>query len=293
MQRSTTATDAVPARAPIGVFDSGVGGLTVLRALSERLPGEDFVYLGDTARLPYGTKSPGSIRQYSLQAARLLHRRGVKCLVVACNTASAIALDALVAEFAPVPVIGVLEPGAEAACRASRSGRIAVLATESTVRGGAYQAAIARRQPAAVVTALACPMFVALAEEGWTDGPIVQAIIHRYLDEVFVAGDAAGHPDTLVLGCTHFPVLAPELRAALGPGVAIVDSAATTAAALQQVLRARGLLRDRSAGGAITLLATDGPERFARFGAVFLGRPLAAADVEVVDLSFAPAASGA
>ena len=182
---------------PIGVFDSGVGGLTVLRALLERLPGEDFVYLGDTARLPYGTKSPGSIRQYSLQAARLLHERGVKCLVVACNTATAVALDALTQEFAPVPVIGVIEPGAAAACRATHSGRIAVLATESTVRGGAYQAEIARRRPGAVVIARACPLFVALAEEGWTDGPIVEGVIHRYLDEVFAAGaanGAAGHP---------------------------------------------------------------------------------------------------
>ncbi len=168
---------------PIGVFDSGVGGLTVLRALLDRLPGEDFVYLGDTARLPYGTKSPGSIRQYSLQAARLLHERGVKCLVVACNTASAIALDALTHEFDPVPVIGVLEPGAAAACLATRAGRIAVLATESTVRGGAYQAAITRRRPDAIVSARACPLFVALAEEGWTDGPIVEGVIHRYLDE--------------------------------------------------------------------------------------------------------------
>ena len=133
------------ATGPIGVFDSGVGGLTVLRALLQRLPHEDFVYLGDTARLPYGTKSPGSIRQYSLQAARLLRQYDVKCLVVACNTASAVALDALAIEFAPVPVLGVLEPGAAAACRATRGGRIAVIATEGTVRGGAYQAAIARR----------------------------------------------------------------------------------------------------------------------------------------------------
>jgi glutamate racemase len=279
--------------APIGVFDSGVGGLTVLRALVERLPGEDFVYLGDTARLPYGTKSPGSIRQYSLQAARQLHERGVKCLVVACNTASAVALDALTHEFDPVPVIGVVEPGAAAACQATRAGRIAVLATESTVRGGAYQQAIARRRPDAVVTARACALFVALAEEGWTDGAIVEGVIHRYLDEVFVAGADDSHPDTLVLGCTHFPVLAPALRKVLGPGVAIVDSAATTAAALAAALAARGLLRHDRRIGSVKLLATDGPERFARVGAVFLGRPLAAADVEIVDLAFAPAASGA
>jgi glutamate racemase len=284
---------AISNSSPIGVFDSGVGGLTVLRALLDRLPGEDFVYLGDTARLPYGTKSPGSIRQYSLQAARLLHQRGVKCLVVACNTASAIALDALTQEFDPVPVIGVLEPGAAAACRATRAGRIAVLATESTVRGGAYQAAITRRRPDAIVTARACPLFVALAEEGWTDGPIVEGVIHRYLDEIFVAGAAAAHPDTLVLGCTHFPVLAPTLRKVLGPDVEIVDSAETTAAALADVLEQRSLLRHDQAKGTVTLLATDGPERFARVGAVFLGRPLAPADVEIVDLAFAQAPSGA
>jgi glutamate racemase len=272
--------------APIGVFDSGVGGLTVLRALIAALPGEDFVYLGDTARLPYGTKSAGSIRQYSLQAARLLRQRGVKCLVVACNTASATALDALTAEFAPVPVIGVLEPGAASACAATRSGRIAVLATEGTVRGGAYQAAIARRLPGAIVTARACPLFVALAEEGWVDGPIVTAVIHRYLDDVFPAGEADACPDTLVLGCTHFPVLAPVLRDVLGPGVAIVDSAATTAAALVTVLREHGLLRTAGGPGSVSLLATDGAERFARVGGGFLGRPLQPAAVEIVDLSF-------
>ncbi len=276
---------------PIGVFDSGVGGLTVLRALRERLPYEDFLYLGDTARLPYGTKSAGSIRQYSLQAASLLHERGVKCLVVACNTASAVALDALAHEFAPVPVLGVLEPGAAAACRATRTGRIAVLATESTVRGGAYQLAIARHMPAAVVTARACPIFVALAEEGWMEGPIVEGVIHRYLDDVFVAGSSDAHPDTLVLGCTHFPVLAPVLRAVLGAGIAIVDSAETTAAALAAVLEQRGLLRTEGVG-TVQLLATDGPERFARVGAVFLGQALSPTDVEIVDLAFTPAAAG-
>ena len=217
----------------------------------------------------------------------------MKCLVVACNTASATALDALTHEFDPVPVIGVLEPGAAAACRATRTGRIAVLATESTVRGGAYQAAIMRRRPGATVMARACPLFVALAEEGWTDGPIVEGVIHRYLDEIFVADVAAARPDTLVLGCTHFPVLAPVLREVLGPDVAIVDSAATTAVALAEVLARRGVLRHDQAAGTVTLLATDGPERFARVGAVFLGRPLAPADVEIVDLASAQPPSGA
>lgn len=280
---STSASDA-SALAPIGVFDSGVGGLTVLRALAAALPHEDFLYLGDTARLPYGTKSPESIRRYALQAAALLRERGVKCLVVACNTASAVALDDLSAGFAPVPVVGVVEPGAAAACAATRSGHIAVVATESTVRGGAYQAAIRRLRPEASVAARACPLFVALAEEGWTDGPVVEAVIHRYLDDLF-DGDAAAHPDTLVLGCTHFPVLAPALRKVLGERVTIVDSAQTTAAALADVLERAGLRRPpRRAAGRITLLATDSAERFARVGATFLGRSLQPGDVEVVDL---------
>jgi glutamate racemase len=266
------------------VFDSGVGGLTVLRALARALPHEDFVYLGDTARLPYGTKSPESIRRYALQAAALLRDRGVKCLVVACNTASAVALESLAAGFAPVPVLGVVEPGAAAACAATRSGRIAVVATESTVRGGAYQAAIRRCRPGASVVARACPLFVALAEEGWTDGAVVEAVIHRYLDDLFLAG-AGTRPDTLVLGCTHFPVLEPALRRVLGDGVAIVDSAQTTAAALVGVREAAALRRPaEAAGGRIALLATDSAERFARVGGTFLGRPLVPADVEVVDL---------
>ena len=275
---------AARALAPVGVFDSGVGGLTVLRALVDALPAENFLYLGDTARLPYGTKSPESIRRYALQAARLLKERGVKCLVVACNTASAVALESLAAAFAPVPVLGVLEPGAAAACRATRSGRIAVIATESTVRGGAYQRAIARRLPSAVVTARACPLFVALAEEGWTDGPIVEAVAHRYLDDLFSVAPG-GRPDTLVLGCTHFPVVAPTLRAVLGPDVAIVDSAATTAAALTAVLAEHGLARPDPGGGSVALMATDDAARFARVGGTFLGRPLEPAGVEIVDLA--------
>jgi glutamate racemase len=272
------------ASAPVGVFDSGVGGLTVLRALTAALPHEDFLYLGDTARLPYGTKSPESIRRYALQAAALLRDRGVKCLVVACNTASAVALDDLATEFEPVPVLGVVEPGAAAACAATHSGNIAVVATESTVRGGAYQAAIRRCRPGAVVAARACPLFVALAEEGWTDGPVVEAVVHRYLDDLF-GGTVASRPDTLVLGCTHFPVLAPAIRKVLGGGVSIVDSAETTAAALVGVLDRAGLRRPATgATGSVRLLATDSAERFARVGGTFLGRSLQAGDVEVVDL---------
>jgi glutamate racemase len=277
-------TERRQADAPIGVFDSGVGGLTVLAALLRALPSEDFVYLGDTARLPYGTKSADSIRRYALQAAGLLHDSGVKCLVVACNTASATALDALAHEFAPVPVLGVLEPGAVAACRATRTGHIVVIATEGTVRGGAYEAAIRYERPTTVITSRACPLFVALAEEGWTEGPVVDGVVHRYLDGLFDAARGAAMPDTLLLGCTHFPVFSASLSRALGPRVVIVDSAATTAEALARTLEGAGLRRAARTNGSLRLLATDGAERFARVGGTFLGRPLAARDIEIVDL---------
>jgi glutamate racemase len=269
---------------PIGVFDSGVGGLTVLRALEEALPREAFLYLGDTARLPYGTKSPASVARYATQCAGLLAGRGVKALVVACNTAAGAALPALAARYPQLPVVGVIEPGARAALAASPSGRVAVVATEGTVRGGAYVAAIARLSPQAHVTGVGCSVFVALAEEGWTEGPIVERVAHRYLDGVF-AGAAA--PDTLLLGCTHFPVLAAALRQAIPPGVALVDSAHTTAQAVAELLAARGLARAAAGAGAVPrtrFLATDGPERFARVGSIFLGRTLAPADIELVDV---------
>lgn len=272
-----------PNARPIGVFDSGVGGLTVLRALRTRLPSEDFLYLGDTARLPYGTKSAATVARYSVQCAGLLVERGIDALVVACNTASAFALPALEEAFPRLPIVGVIEPGAAAAVAATRSGSIAVIATEGTVRGGAYAAAIARRRAEARVTSIACPLFVALAEEGWIDGPIVEAAAHRYLDAAFAGADA---PDTLVLGCTHFPVFAPTLRGVLGVRVAIVDSAATTADAVAS--RLASSRRSVASTGSLHVMATDGPERFARVSSIF-GIPLAANDVELVDLAIATA----
>ena len=266
---------------PIGVFDSGVGGLTVLRALRERLPRESFIYLGDTARLPYGTKSGESVLRYSIQATQFLVGRGIKYLVIACNTASSVSVEELRDRFAPIPVIGVIEPGAAAGCAASRSGRIAVIATEGTVQGGAYQRAIARIRPDASVVAKACSLFVSLAEEGWTHGPIVEAVVHRYLDEIIETQDQI---DTLLLGCTHFPVLREALHKVLGARVAIVDSAQTTADALAEDLVGCSLVTTQPQAR-MSLLATDSPQRFARVGSRFLGETFAPEQVELVDLA--------
>lgn len=264
--------------APIGVFDSGVGGLTVLRALIGELPNEDFLYLGDTARLPYGTKSPETVARYSVRAAEALESRGIKALVVACNTASATALPSLRERFPKLPVIGVIEPGAQAACEASASGRIAVLATEGTVRGGAYQRAILALRPDAHVTQVAAQVFVALAEEGWSEGEAVDAVTERYLAHL----DA--RVDTVVLGCTHFPLLVGAISKQLGPTRRVVDSAATTARATARELLARDLAAQGARTGNVHLLATDSPERFARVGARFLGSSIAEKAVQAIDL---------
>jgi glutamate racemase len=307
--------------APIGVFDSGVGGLTVLKALAAELPREHFVYLGDTARLPYGTKSPETVARYALQAAEALSEYGVKCLVIACNTASSVGLPVIRAHIQGVPIIGVIEPGAEAACAASKSGHIAVIATEGTVRGGAYQEAILRLRGHARVVAQPTQLFVALAEEGLHQGPIADSIARHYLEPLFKAssGDPMSLPDTLVLGCTHFPMLAGAIRTAVGPGIQIVDSAATTAKYVRETLeresltrlesptrsvltagRDDGPIRSVSPGGrdegptrdeqpllrrgTTRFLATDSVERFARIGSRFLERPIDPEEVELVDL---------
>ena len=264
---------------PIGVFDSGVGGLTVLKAIRDALPAENLVYLGDTARLPYGTKSPASIERYALQAATNFRQQGIKLLVVACNTASAVALETLRSSLAPLPVVGVVEPGAAAAVGARPGGKHLVLATEATVRLAAYRDAIRARDPDAQVAEHACEMLVALAEEGWNDGAIARAIVRRYLDEAAVTA-----PDTIILGCTHFPLLRETIREVAGEGVSLIDSASTTAEVVQQTLRVRDAGRAAGGKGKLRLLATDGATRFARVGGRFLGRDLSWADVEIVDL---------
>jgi glutamate racemase len=264
--------------APIGIFDSGMGGLTVMAALAERLPQERFLYLGDTARLPYGTKSGDTVRRYALQAAHALTRRDVKLVVIACNTAS-VSLPALQEALSPLPVIGVIEPGAEAALKVAPDGPIAVIATEGTVKGGAYVRAIHDLSTAPVVQQ-ACPLFVPMAEEGLTDGPIAEAVAHRYLDPLMAR---LPKPKALVLGCTHFPVLKDVIARVVGPEVKLVDSAATTAAAVARLLGERGL----ASGGRTEdhhFFATDAPDRFARVGEIFFGRPIDPGSVEQIDL---------
>lgn len=245
----------------IGVFDSGVGGLTVLRAIRERLPREPTVYLGDTARVPYGTRSPEVVIRYSRNNARFLLQQDLKLLVVACNTATAHALEVLQREL-PVPVIGVVEPGARAAAAISRGGRIGVIGTAGTIASGAYQRALARALPGAEVIARACPLLVPLAEEGWTEGEVARLVVERYL------GDLRGRIDTLVLGCTHYPLLRKVIAEVLGPEVALVDSAQATAAAVEAALPAAGAAEGEPVH---RYFVTDVPARFPEIAARFLG----------------------
>jgi glutamate racemase len=259
---------------PIGIFDSGIGGLTVLAALQQRLPRENFIYFGDTARVPYGTKSPETVVRYSLNIARYLEGLNIKLLVVACNTASAHAMDALRAAYPALPIIGVVEPGAAAAVAGSRGGKIAVLATEGTVRSGAYQRALRARGGEAVETR-ACGLFVPLAEEGWGDDPVAEQVARRYLGDL-----TADRVDTVILGCTHYPLLKATIARVLGPRVALIDSAATTAEAVAAELAARAL--ENPGPGGSRYLLTDGNSRFGEVGARFLGASLG--DIEIVDL---------
>jgi glutamate racemase len=267
----------------IGVFDSGVGGLTVLKALRDRLPQENLVYLGDTARLPYGTKSPDTITRYAVQVATRLISQKIKLLVVACNTVSSVALEDLKTQCAPIPVLGVVDPGARAACRTSVNKQIAVMGTESTISRGAYQKAIHAIAPDATILSKACTLFVALAEEGWLDGQVATSVARRYLDEL-LADNPGASPDCLVLGCTHFPLLAPAIASVTGPGMTLVDSASTTAAEVAEILRQNDLGTHSDGPGKTRFLATDSASRFARVGTIFLQRPILPEDVEIIDL---------
>lgn len=250
--------------APIGVFDSGLGGLTVAHAIMRLLPSESLVYFGDTARVPYGPKSPETVRRYSREIAAYLLEQGVKAIVVACNTATAHALPVLKDEL-DVPVIGVVEPGARAAVRASSTGRIGVIATAGTIKSGAYVRAIHAEAPEARVTALACPLFVPLVEEGWTDHDATRAIAREYL-----ASFMKDEVDTLVLGCTHYPLLKPIIAEIVGPNVRLIDSAEETAADTRLML-AGHMLTAAEREGSYRFVASDDPQQFLTLGERFLG----------------------
>ena len=254
-----------------------MGGLTVLSALRQKLPDEAFVYLGDTARLPYGTKSPDTVRRYAAQAAEQLVARGVKALVIACNTASAFALSHLQREFAPLPVFGVVEPGARAAIECADDSGVLVLATESTILGGAYQRAVTVGAPHVPVFGRPCPLWVTLAEQG----PQSEVFTHTMLNH-YLRGYTKRGPRTVLLGCTHFPVFRSALSALLQEGVSIVDSADTTAVVVADALADLDLLRTEKTAAESLYLATDGIARFAQVGSYFLGTSIG--EVELVDL---------
>jgi glutamate racemase len=250
--------------APIGVFDSGLGGLTVAHAIMRQLPAESLVYFGDTARVPYGPKSPETVRRYSREIASWLLAQGVKAIVVACNTATAHALPTLRDEL-DVPVIGVVEPGARAAVRASRTGHIGVIATNGTIKSGAYVRAIHAEAPDARVTALACPLFVPLVEEGWTEHEATRAIAREYL-----APFTSNGVDTLVLGCTHYPLLKPLIAEIVGPGVRLIDSAEETAADTRRMLAEHSLAAEHG-DGSYRFVASDDQQQFLTLGQRFFG----------------------
>ena len=258
--------------APLGVFDSGLGGLTVVRALRAACPAEDIVYLGDTARVPYGTRSPETVIRYALGCSRVLIDRGVKAIVVACNTVSAVALDMLRVEL-DLPVLGVIVPGARAAVAASQGRTVGVLGTTGTITSGAYPRAVAALSTRTEVIGQAAPLFVPLAEEGWTEGEVPRLVARRYLEPLIAAGARC-----VVLGCTHFPLLREaiesEARALAGEPVTIVDSALATAEEVAAFLRERGQASPRARKGTLELLVTDLPRSFASVAARFLGEPV-------------------
>ena len=280
---SGAGTEKTKSDPAVGVFDSGFGGLTVLRALLQRMPHARFAFLGDTARLPYGSKSRRTIARYATESAQFLVReQGAEFLVIACNTASALALDAI-QDAVPVPVLGVIEPGASAARAASVSGDVLVIATDATVQSHAYAAACAAQGLRAMEKA--CPLLVPLVEEGWVDHPVTAEVIRIYLDELTRDAAAAGLvPDTLVLGCTHYPLLRPLIERAVPKGMRVIDSAEAAAEAAVRIFGARAAPADLSPQREPTLrcFATDSVEKFERLGSRFLARPVGA--VGLVDL---------
>ena len=266
------------ARKPIGIFDSGVGGLTVVKEVCKKLPHENIIYLGDTARVPYGTRSAQTVQKYAISNTDFLLTQDIKLLVIACNTASAVATDTLKATYA-LPIIDVVAPGARAAVAASRTRRIGIIGTDGTILSGAYQKEIKRLESGSIIFTQACPLFVPLAETGWCaqDDEVVMLTARRYLEPLMKSGI-----DTLVLGCTHYPILKDAIQSVMGPGVRLIDSAEETACDVKRMLDRLHILNDAAAPGTSTFFVTDIPHRFAETGSRFLGRELL--DVAVVDI---------
>jgi glutamate racemase len=264
---------------PIGIFDSGLGGLTVLKALFKEVPHENTVYLGDTARVPYGTKSAETVVRYSLQNTAFLVGRGIKLLVVACNTSSAAALPELTRRY-DIPVVGVILPGARAAVRESEKGPIGVIGTRGTINSGAYERSIKKISPSARVISRPCPLFVSLAEEGWVDNEVARKTAEEYLTPLKNAGI-----DTILLGCTHYPLLEGVIGESLGPDVRLIDSATETAREVRRLLDETGLCRDSGIEGQREFFVTDLPDHFWEVGRRFLGESLE--NVSQVDLNIA------
>lgn len=270
-------TMAAHSQQAIGIFDSGIGGLTVLREIRQRLPLETIKYLGDTARVPYGTRSAQTVQKYARANTEFLNGQDIKLLVIACNTASAVATEQLRGAYS-LPVIDVVGPGARAAVEATSSGRVGIIGTEGTISSGAYQREISALRDGAVIFAQACPLFVPLVEQNWIDAgdPVVQMIVRRYL-EPFLDFQI----DTLVLGCTHYPLLKQAIAQFLGDAITLIDSAEQTARAVEAALREADLLRSER-GSAPQYFVTDIPHRFAANGALFLGESLG--DVQLIDI---------
>lgn len=256
-------------RLPIGIFDSGLGGLTVLREVRKRLPGEDLIYFGDTARVPYGTKSQEAVRRYSLEIAKFLTGKNVKMIVVACNTASAIALDALKRKIS-VPLLGVVIPGSKAALRKTENNKIAIIGTEATIRSKSYQRMLVKYSNRPLkIYAKACPVFVPLVEEGWLDNkPASDTAL------IYLSGLKSSGIDTLILGCTHYPLLKPLIKNTIGKDISVIDSADATARETEKILLSTGLISKKKAGGSETYFVTDNSIKFRKLARRFLGRDI-------------------
>jgi glutamate racemase len=253
---------------PIGIFDSGVGGLTVMKDILRLLPQEDTIYVGDTARVPYGTRSARTVTQYALQIAEFLNSRNVKMLVVACNTSAAVAMNPLQERF-KIPVIGVIEPGAACAAETTRNKKVGVIGTEATIRSEAYVEAIRRIDPQVELYLKSCPLFVSLAEEGWVDNEVARLTAEDYMGPL-----KNESVDTIILGCTHYPLFKRILGEIMGSGVTLVDSAAETAKRIPRILKEKNLLNPQKGVGSRHFYVTDNPEKFSRLSPAFLGEQI-------------------